>query len=768
MARLSIAVPEQIHTCGALAGSTSEIPKLIYWVALAILRKNQYDLVEEFWVTIRETGTHEESVTKEEKRYSSEKARFGIINQGDDKPMDLGSAFSGLAAMQGRQDADNRKMTADEKFSQIKSTLKKFVDSIVQKSNKMKGLVKELRENFTDSGEVQKSIKDLEGQVQKMEHQYEKCNELQAACSSAVRTARNVVRDFGDAAASSGGLIQLSKCSDTNAERDTHRLLTKRLHLSLETYVPLRSVTQNGNKLTILHLQDWMRFLLQKNCFHIVTGLVRPDEARQEAILHHFWKNFELSHSSHPIYDLARQGKVVLERTAPILFHGDEGRGRRRQPFLVTSWSSILGRGTAPSDRFRKKHGIRNKFIKHRTNFIGHSFTNRFLQAGWPKKAYEEESAFDRLLRCCKRDNDVMLHEGLVDKRTGKRYFAIVLAVVGDWQWLVKAGKLARSYNHVVKNTAKQAKHPEGICHLCQAGQKDQPFETFQTRSPGWLQTFCVQDPFLDARTPLATLPHMPGQAATLFKYDVFHTCHLGICKALVGSGLALLSLTFPGRGKDARMEQVSNNFMEWCKNSGRQPLLTKLTKESILWDTNADYPVGSWYKASLSTTLCEYIEDVTKDKTFQDVLLMKCSEAVQALNKFLTGLYEADVFLTSEQAYTLGEYGLLFLRRYSFCAGEAARQGRCLFLILPKMHCLQHICLQDLVLASRRFSLVLNPLCFSVQLCEDYVGRNSRASRRVHPTTCTLRVAQRHLQLAYSKYIAAGYLVDDSAQMEK
>ena len=82
MVQSSIAVPEQTHTCGALAGSISEIPKLIYWVALPILRKNQYDQVEEFWVTIRETGTHEQSVTKEEKRYSSEKARFGLINQG--------------------------------------------------------------------------------------------------------------------------------------------------------------------------------------------------------------------------------------------------------------------------------------------------------------------------------------------------------------------------------------------------------------------------------------------------------------------------------------------------------------------------------------------------------------------------------------------------------------------------------------------------------------------------------------------------------------
>ena len=44
--------------------------------------------------------------------------RFTWSDQ-DDKPVDLGSAFSGLAAMQGRQEAENRKMTADEKFTQV-------------------------------------------------------------------------------------------------------------------------------------------------------------------------------------------------------------------------------------------------------------------------------------------------------------------------------------------------------------------------------------------------------------------------------------------------------------------------------------------------------------------------------------------------------------------------------------------------------------------------------------------------------------------------
>ncbi|OLQ06025.1 hypothetical protein AK812_SmicGene10702 [Symbiodinium microadriaticum] len=443
-------------------------------------KKNQYDQVEEYWVTIRESGTVEESLTKEEKHYASDKI---------DKPVDLGSGFGGgLAAMQDRK---------------IKSTLKKFVDSIVQKTNKMKGLAKDLRDNFSESADV--SIKDLNDQVQKMEHQLFAEAEKQMKDATFVRSSE-------------------------------------------------------------------------------IEGLLRCSKA------------------------MASETKIRNDKK----FYSKTDAEPKRSMFFSCADSP----------------------------------------AGWPKKVYEEEGAFDRLLRCCKRDNDFMLHEGLLDKRTNKKYYAIVLAVVGDWQWLVKSGKLGRNYNHVLKSSTPVGA-PEGICHLCQAGQRDYPFETFQTRSPTWLQTFCAQDPFV-GQSPLASLPHMPGQAATLFKYDVWHTCHLGVCKPLAGSALALLSLQYPGRSKDAKMEKLSDNFMEWCKRNGRQPLLTKITKDTILWDNNTNFPSASWYKGSLSTTMCEYIEDVTKNKQFDDVLLMKCSEAVQALNKFITGLYEADVFLSSNQAPAL------------------------------------------------------------------------------------------------------------------
>ena len=380
-------------------------------------------------------------------------------------------------------------------------------------------------------------------------------------------------------------------------------------------------------------------------------------------------------------------------------------------------------------------------------------------QAGWPKNVIEEEGALGLLVQQCKDENDFVLHEGVFDRRSGEKFHACILAVTGDWQWLVKSGKLGRNYNHVVKST-KEAANPEGICHLCQAGQRGHSFEHLDTRTPSWLSTFLRQDPFLHPRSPLADLPHEPGKAATIFKFDVWHTCHLGVCKALAGSGLALLSETFPGRSKDARFEALSNDYLHWCAQNHRQALLTKITKETVGWDKNSSYPKASWYKGSLSTTMCEYIEAVTKDAEFEDELLTKCGEAVQALNQFISGLYQGEAFLDSATARTLGEYGLRFLRRYTWCVTRAHEQKRCLFLLLPKFHCLHHIALQDLLLPSQTSDWVVNPIVHSVQLAEDYIGRNSRTSRHTHPSTTTQRVAERHLQAAFTKYVEAQYLV--------
>ena len=207
----------------------------------------------------------------------------------------------------------------------------------------------------------------------------------EAACSSSVRLARSVVQDIGEKAASaSGGLLDISRCSEANAERDTHNVLTKKYSLALDV-----AIDQLGTGILdvpVIRLRSWLAFLLKRNTWHIIAGLRKPNQEREEAILQEFWRRFQMCHGDHPIFKMEQEGKVCLRRCAPLLLHADEGRGRRRVPFLVSGFFSILGRGTHPADKAKlaamKSSGdkVLKPYLKLRPNFKGHSFTTRFLQ----------------------------------------------------------------------------------------------------------------------------------------------------------------------------------------------------------------------------------------------------------------------------------------------------------------------------------------------------------------------------------------------------
>ena len=566
-----------------------------------------------------------------------------------------------------------------------------------------------------------------------------------------------MVEDIGETAAhASPGLSRVARCSVRNAERDTHRVLSKRMQLSLP--VPLSKLgTSPELCYDSIRLRDWMDFMANKHCTHILCGLHRPDRTRERAILSAFWSKFREAEADHPIFDLAQRGVLELAQTFPLLYHGDEGRGRRRAPFLVCSWHSVLGRGSAPGRRARPAQHAQ-EYIKLQTNFRGHTFTTHFIHAGLPKTIYQDQNVFNELLLSALAEANFMASHGVLQRYSGEKFWCMVLGITGDWAWLHKAGNMQRSFNNVEKNLGRPQRAPAGICHLCRAGQRDIPFEQFLTRQPTWLQTCHTVSPFGDP-SPLLSLPHVPGREAALFKFDLWHCFHLGVGKAFTASGLAVLSETMDGASKDARCEAVSKRYLAWCKDSKTAPILTRITKETLSWETNNDFPMGSWYKGSVTTNLCQFLHEELGNRKHEEELLDLIWEAAEAIDTCMSGLYSASVFLQPWEARDLGEHGLRFLRRYATLADKAVISSRTFFSLLPKHHAMQHLFLEDLVLAASKQAAVLNPICYTVQQSEDYIGRVSRTSRRVHPRTCVRRCLERHLQLAYSKYVEEGYL---------
>ena len=88
----------------------------------------------------------------------------------------------------------------------------------------------------------------------------------EATYRSAIRTARDVVSDIGEeAAAASGGLVELAAISENRSERDGSRLMGRKAGLSLQ--VPLSMLGEKDLAFPILKLRDWGQFLADKHCY---------------------------------------------------------------------------------------------------------------------------------------------------------------------------------------------------------------------------------------------------------------------------------------------------------------------------------------------------------------------------------------------------------------------------------------------------------------------------------------------------------------------
>eukprot|EP00438_Fugacium_kawagutii_P004942 Skav232722 [mRNA] locus=scaffold3777:19787:26844:- [translate_table: standard] len=592
------------------------------------------------------------------------------------------------------------------------------------------------------------------------------CAPEEASCSASVRLARDLVSDLGvERASSSGGLVQLSQLDEHNAERDCNKLLAKKLELSLPIPLEPMGTEECCKGIPVLRLRDWCAYFLKSHNWHVLAGLKKPDPVRVERMFQLFWDRYRLLYPQHQIFALADAGKLNLGRTAPMLVHGDEGRSKKHQPFLVCSVHSCLGFGLGPSEKKvveRKRAGekVKKPYLKQSCNFLGHSYTHRFILGCLPKKYAAKKEVFQALMGHIARESDFMRSTGVVDPFTKRTYHMAVIAVVGDWPWLCKSGGLERSFSTAQKFKVVKTP-PKGFCHFCLAGRPGVPgFSELHSRNPTWLQSMYVEEPW-SVEPELASLLHEPGKKAHLYQFDLFHCVHLGVGRNLIGAVLALVSEMEPSGTIDARFDSMSQRFMNWCRDNHRTPYITSLSKEKIGWGVSAQqYPCAQWHKGSVTTTVLAWLEDELGATDLNQTPILKVAfESVQALNGCLRGLFSSEVWVFDPLATDYAEKGLRFLRRYSVAAAMAHRAGRKLFGFQPKCHALHKVFLL-MLLQCRAHGFAINPAVYSVQPDEDLIGRASRISRKVHPAQQVRRVLERYLLSAHSEWVRAGFLV--------
>jgi len=574
-----------------------------------------------------------------------------------------------------------------------------------------------------------------------------------SSCRGAIRAAHGVVRDIGqEAAKSSRGLLELSRCSQKNSERDVERVSRQ---YKLQLPVPMRELQKSPGvrymgTFHVIALEDWMQFIVDHNLFHILCGLNQPDHKRERAILREFWKLYRAANPNHQMWDMIDRHNIQLSRLAPMLLHGDEGRGRKKMPFLITSYHSMIGFGTTLANEQRKQR----LYLQLRLNYSGSSHTTRMISGCLPKMT-KDEVALKDLLSFTAGDCMRTFQTGVANQE-GERYHAICLNAVGDWMWLAKAANLQRSFANVPKQALVPTSVPKGICHYCHAGQTNYDFEDLGF-NPAWKRTmFLPGDQPWKSRPALLDLPHDPSKPAAFFSFDIWHAFHLGLGKVFVASALACISDLFRGTNIDARFLELTDLYLQWCDENRTPAYIIGITKETCGWFDRKTYPNGQWHKGHITTTLLRFLESwFSKNDVSQDAILSCCKDATLCVNRCFHRMYASDLWLERDLARSIGGDGMEFLCQFQRLAHESFNQGKALFPYLPKTHIVHHTMLEccDTVCTT------LSPLAFGVQVDEDFIGKKSRLARRVAPTQVILRVLQRSLQVAYAYWHEAGFI---------
>lgn len=561
--------------------------------------------------------------------------------------------------------------------------------------------------------------------------------------------------DIGpEAASKSGGLNCLSRCTESHSERDAERV-TRKYNLQLPVRISELEKSpgvQYVGGLNVISLKDWCKWIGDHNLFHVLVGLHHPNPQRERAILREFWRLYKLHKPCHQLWDIVDKHNVDLGRTCPMLLHGDEGRGRKRSPFLICNVHSFLGFGSLAANENRKKR----PYLLQRLNYVGSTHVHRFILACLPKMV-KDEVALQDILAFIAKDSIDMLCSGIQTSH-GDRLHMAVLNCCGDWMFLAKAGHLTRSFANVQKRPLGPDSCPKGICHLCYAGQTGYPFEDLSD-NPAWKATVHHPQNQPHSSPPvLLSIPHDPSAASGFFAFDLWHSFHLGMGKVFCATALALLSDLMSGGTVEARFSELTDVFMQWCSDTKTAPYLSQITQALCGWPDRKTFPNGMWSKGHITTAFMAFLEDWFRQNQNNwngDVMLSMVYEATQYMNKCLQELYRSDLWLPMVVSHRVGYNGMKFLSLFQSLAAHAFHNGLALWAYMPKAHIVHHTML-DLWGAT---TWVINPLAYAVQLDEDYVGKKSRLARRTHPSQVILRTLQRTLMVAHSYWRETGFI---------
>ena len=126
-----------------------------------------------------------------------------------------------------------------------------------------------------------------------------------------------------------------------------------------------------------------------------------------------------------------------------------------------------------------------------------------------------------------------------------------------------------------------------------------------------------------------------------------------------------------------------------------------------------------------------QYSTQTMTTKFVATPITSKILEAIVQINIAFGIMYRGGVWLSSQEAREAGEAGLAVLTCYAQLASNTFNAGSCRCAYTPKCHCIHHAFL-SMYRNADHYVWSVNPVTYSVQIDEDFVGKISRHARRV------------------------------------
>ncbi|CAE7195936.1 unnamed protein product [Symbiodinium sp. CCMP2592] len=566
-------------------------------------------------------------------------------------------------------------------------------------------------------------------------------------------TCKEVVLHAKSSSSKDPGVKALARLSLGHTEEGVHRVFAKQ-GLSLPVKISYADF-EKCPKIPYIKLSDWILYLSSASRLHFLTGV--KDPLQRHALCKEFWARWRLGHPNHPIFASGQD----LSRCVPILHHGDEGRTYRRLAIMVLSTHGVLGKGT---HHHHPPTGVPPAQDEMRMNFVGATILSHYIFAAMPHGLYKQApDVLDRMLAIYSEDIRSLSEDGVTTTNDGHLFFWCI-GIKGDLPYLAKTGHMDRSFGRGPKQSSSK-KPCAGVCWKCDAGREDLPFPCpFEdcTLDATWRQTV-GRNPGWTVPSPLLAIPHDATDPTSFFVEDLWHCWHLGCGKSFISSVIVVVVTTMNGPSIPYKLTKLTADFRAYCKRKKIYCSISAITQDLLAWDSTAAMPQGSWHKGAVTTCLMTWMQDfLARDPEMKEsvnVLLPVIVPTLEMGNRFMGTLYKKGVWIRKTTARAVAEMGYAFLQGHMLLARMCFNVGLQRFIILPKQHMICHTVFWMFDQADiPHCQWVLNPLVFSVQMQEDFIGKPSRLSRRVCPKLAmhSLRTIQRALLNMASEFDAA------------